>query len=625
MLVLVPALPWLPTLVPVDPSVASAASEQGYSTPTAFHLVVAWSALLFGVGWAGAARLGKIPDTDPGADTRGAVPPWLPLVILLVAIIAYLPPALARVGPLGEDALMLAVLHRMAHGQVPYLDFEFLYGPLLIVPVEWLLSITGYSARAYYWVYAVLQGVGMALLCAVVVRHRPVRWWWPALLLLPFFLDTLLGINWFGLRRLLPVLLLLYVARHPVGWRPTLIAGLGAGALLGYSHDYAIAAVVAITVLGMVEAWAQASWRRLLPVAAFGVVAVATWAAIVLSLLGVDGVRAYVATSRELVGRFSLGEAGFAFRWTLNSLALFGLMALGIARVATRWRHATTAAWLPGDRLLFLSLPYAGVLLKAGLNRSDIYHFDPPFLALIAGVVLLPPRGVFAFGHRSLAAARVLVGIAAATALLAQLPIGSYLARNLLAGTSGWITRRPVGPAEPVATRTIALLTEQQDPDADAVALAEYLALPGHAGRPVYFYAATYGLPPIVGVEKRHYINDDFMYSHARGNAERQWLEARRDALVVIRAGQWERLLEPEGNTAPDEYGDYLAPSLTKRVIGWLASPHLAALPYELTARERRWRETVGPALVGRYRTAATFGGILVLEPVPALTASRTP
>lgn len=628
-LVLVPLLGWLPTVVTPPPDVASASALLGYDTPTAYRILVIWSVALVALAVAlGRLPVGPTPVHEPVAAIDAGERRWLPVAVAvaLAFVVAYFPVALARSGPFAEDSLMLAVLHRMAHGQQPYVDFEFLYGPLLIYPAHWWLSLTGFSMEAYYWWYALLQAIGMAALVAVVFRFVPrQRAWWVLLLLVPFFLDTMLGINWFGLRRLLPLLLLLHVARDDRSWRRVAVAGIGGGLLLAYSHDYAVAALAAIALLHLVRAIAERSWQPLRRGATLGLTAVGTWLATVLLLLGTGGFAAYLRTSRELVARFALGEAGFAFGWTANALALFVVLALALVTIgssAPRWRRE---AWGAGDRLLLLGAVYAVVLLKAGLNRSDIFHFDPPFLALAVGLLVLPPRGVFAMTRRARGVAVVAVAVASVTALLANAPAGSDLARGLVAGTTGWLGGRPTGPDRPLETRTTALLAEQQDPDASLVELSRYLGAAGQEGRPAYFYAAAYALPPIIGVVKRHYINDDFMYSHERGEQEREWLEARPDAVVVIRAGQWQRLLDPAAGDPASEYGGYLAPTPTKRLIAVLSSVHLRAVPHELAARERRWRETVGQHLLAHYRPAVRFGDVIVLERSADLRASRTP
>ncbi|MBL0171609.1 MAG: hypothetical protein IPP90_12920 [Gemmatimonadaceae bacterium] len=631
-LALLPVLAWLPTLVASAGGIASAAAHQGYSNPVAYRALLVWSAIVL-IGGALSARTldaGEWTGASEGDRPSSSTPRlgWEPWLIGLLLLLAYFPAALARTGPFGEDSLMLAVLARMHEGQIPYRDFEFLYGPLLIFPAHWWHQVAGFSMGAYYLGYAFLQALGFAALMACIIRlvgreHR--RHWWCFLLIAPFFLDTLLGINWFGLRRLLPLLLLVFVARRSGGPKRSVLAGAAGGLLLAYSHDYAIAALLAIAALALLESLHERSLLPLRRGAAVGTTALATWSLVTFGLLGKDGAAAYLSQSRELVTRFSLGEAGFTFYWTVSAVALFGLFTMSLVRVAVALPRLRARTLEHGDRLLVLGLVYALILLKAGLNRADTFHLTPPFLGLVLATILLPPSGLFRFGVGERRVAGLLVATAALTTLVANLPAGSHLLQGLVDGARGVLTGSPTGPQPPIASRWPALLNDQQHPDSALVALARHLALPASADVPVYFYGSTYGLPPLLGVSKRHFINDDFMYSVDRGLAERGYLEAHPTAIVVISRGQWGRL-QGDGTSPAAEYAGFLRPSLTKRLIAILSSVHYRGVPDELALREARWGETVGSYVVAHYRLHAQFGNVVVLHPLQApVMAPATP
>lgn len=514
---------------------------------------------------------------------------------------------------------MLAVLHRMHDGQIPYRDFEFLYGPLLIYPAHWWMQATGFSLTSYYAFYSITQAFGMAALMMLVIRatgRERGAHWLAFLLLFPFFFDTLLGVNWYGLRRLLPLMLLVFVATNVSTWRRVGVAGVGAGLLLAYSHDYGVAALLSMAALFLVLAVVRSAMMDLVRGAAVGAIAVVTWYGATVTVLGLGGFNAYIASTRELVARFAAGEAGFTFYWTASALALFAILTLGIVRVAVALPRVRSWTLDVGDCLLIMSLVYALVLLKAGLNRADIYHLTPPFLALVFVVVLGLPAATLRLTARERRVGLVLTAIASAATALAHLPTGSALARGGVTGMTAWMTGAPRGLKHELDTRTVALVKDQVDPDSNLVALAHYLADPERAARPVYFYGSTYSMPPMIGVQKRHYINDDFMYSVARGLGERAYLEAHPNAVVVISQGQWSRLVNPLSGTPASEYAAYLRPTFTKRLIDIASSVHFRGVPDELVAREQRWRETVGEYLLLHHQPTIRIGDVVVLDRV---------
>src|SRR5205807_576032 len=100
----------------------------------------------------------------------------------------------------------LTVLHRMHSGLRPYRDFEFAYGPLMVYMAHgWMLAF-GYSMRSYYALICLLEAIQFSALILVMRRWIPnFRARMLAFGFLTVFLfDTLLGLNWNGMRRLLP-------------------------------------------------------------------------------------------------------------------------------------------------------------------------------------------------------------------------------------------------------------------------------------------------------------------------------------------------------------------------------------------------------------------------------------
>ncbi len=632
------ALIWIPAAVGPEPGVASAAALEGYSNPAAYHAALWWSLIaMLGLAVLSARWTPQWTPIEPArADNLSsrpfvASPPADPvrvlarpgtaaLVVGLLCFLAYLPPILARSGPFVEDSLMLSVLHRMDAGQVPYTDFEFLYGPLLIYPAHWWMQLFKYSMGSYYTFYSITQALGFGVLTWVLLRlwaGHPGKGWLALLVLSPFFLDTLLGINWFGVRRMIPLFLLVAAARDTERPRNLLGLGVGAGLLLAYSHDYGVGALLALATLFAAVALSERSVGALVRGALVGGIAVAVWGTTTVALLG-PAWGDYIQTTRELVGRFSLGEAGFTFYWTVGSVALFALLSVAVARTGTALAHLRSWRLSSGDRLLLLSLVYALVLLKAGLNRADVFHITPPFLGLALAIVLPLPRSVFRLHSRHRAFAVGLVVVASLCTLVGNLPGGSYLAQGELAGLRALLSGAERGPDPETRSRTVTIMTDQIEPDEPSQQLASFLSAPANRDRPVYFYGRLYALDKILGVEKRQYMNDDFMYSDERGYGERAFLEAHRNALVLISEGQWRRVQDPASGDPAEEYAAFLQPTVTKRLVSVLSSVHFRGIPAELTAREERWTRTVGQHLLtAGYRSIAQFDDVQVLARSP--------
>lgn len=611
-------LAFVPRHVPVAPDVASASALAGYHTGAAYFAVAAWTAL--GVlACALLARSGRLPapppEPDPGTGETARPRAALELGLLFaVFALAYFPPFLARYGPYSEDHIYLSMLHRMAAGQRPYVDFEFLYGPLLILPVHAWVQTVGFSMKAYYALTALMEGAQATLLMGVLRRTlpRPRERWLAFLLLQPFLLNTLLGVNWNGLRRLVPVFVLLLLARRPT--QPAVVAGAGAllGLQLAYSHDYGVACLAAALAVFGFEVL-QGRLRALPAALAFVAVSGAVGVGVAALLLGPD-LATWIALARELVARYDAGEAGFAFRWTLNSLAAFALLTvagLGVARGLFPRSPRPASA---GDRLLLAGLAYAFVTLKSGLNRSDFWHLDAAFLPLAVAVLLPLPRAAFALEPGARKLARAALALVAATALIGILPIGSHVARGWLAGAVDVVTGRPAGVEDPPRLRAASLALENTHPDAASLELGAWLAEDARAARPVVFYGLAWSMGKQVGVPKSDFLNDEFIYSDERALGLRRFLEERPAALVVMHRFQYERLF---GLSPPDRFPELdfmVRPTPLKRIARWTTSVHYDGVPLEVRARDARLARSAGALLVERFAETARFGDWVVLE-----------
>ncbi|HEY2804484.1 MAG TPA: hypothetical protein VGI92_01375, partial [Gemmatimonadales bacterium] len=611
----IPLLIFVPALAHSDVSVISAATVEGYNTGLAYRAALAWSALGLAAvvlavlgGWLPAEPIdAAAPEAGPSPARR-----WLERgVVLVLTLMVFAPPLLARHGPYIEDPVFLTALHRMTGGQVPYRDFEFLYGPLMLYPAYFWIRLTGYSMRHYYQYLALLEAVQGVILIAVLQRFLPrFRTRLPVFLALALLLaNPLLGLNYNGFRRLLPAGALLILARSPGSRRNVLGVGALLGLAIAYSHDYGLVALVsAAAFLGLL--WMRRpSLRAIGDATLLGVTAIACWLLVSGLLLG-SGFPAYIADTRGLVARFSAGEAGFRFYWTLNSLAGFALLSLALVTLGGLLaRRREPLSWGDG---FFVCMTVATLLaLKSGLNRSDVWHLDGALFFLTLPFLAGLPMNLASWSRPTRRLAATLVGIVAVTCAIGNAPSAAYMAEGWMAGLRETFAAAPPAPARfPTAAPMIEY--ERSQPRSDVLALSAYLAQPDHWGHPVLFYGALWGLGEMVGVYKRDHLNDDFIYANERGRAVADWLLAQSDPLVVIDREWYDRLYAPAGADTVSRAIPFRT-SAVKSAGEWLASVHYRGLVTERRLTELRWRRTVGLAVRGAFTAQQRFGRFVVL------------
>lgn len=620
---------YLPLAFPVPPDVSSAASAYGYSTAAAFRLAVVWTlvtvwaARAVSRGADGHARL-RAPAAGP-TEEPGPGPIDVREILLVAAVVAlvYFPPFLARYGPYIEENILLTVQHRMLDGQRPYVDFEFLYGPLMAYSAHAWALLFGFSLTSFYGYVATLEVLlfaGLVVVLQLLVRDRKLRWLALGVVGALMF-NTLIGPNWSGSRRLLGMLAVVVVCLRPLDSRHAAAAGVLAGLQMAYSHDVGAAAVAAVGAVYALLLVRRRSAGVMRAGALAGGLALASWLGCAAALTG-GGFDSYLSEILYLGRRFSAGEAGFRFRWTLNSVALFGLLSLACVVVGRGLARDRRSSATSGDLLVFAGLVFALVSLKSGLNRSDLFHLDAGIVVLALAVLADRGRRLFRLRGSVGTAARGLAGVVAATYLFGLLPTGSYFlsgwARGLRDVAASTPTSDPRTAAARLGTRAPLLEPERSRPDPDLLDLARYLAAPERVDRPVFFYATTFSLGIRIGVRKKDFLNDDFLYSERRGERARRFLEARPRALVLVDRHVYERLsgLRP-ADSLPDVRRRFeMTPA--KRAATWLSTNHYGQILLEARLKERRWRETVGRRVLRCYERWEAFGDVVVLGPVPA-------
>lgn len=607
LLPLLPLLAVVPTLVATDPSVQSEASVSGYNNAVAYQVALAWLVVVAVVWWRRGGDVVPIPPARLDPSPLPARQRWLErLAIAGTLTLALWPWALAPRGSYLEDTIFLNAAHRLVAGLVPYRDFEFLYGPLMIVPLGPWMRLTGFSLESYFGFLLLTELAGWMAVVAFLQRVAPqtrARVW--ALAVIGVLLvNPALGVNYAPLRRVLPLAALLVLTFDPR--RLSAPAGVVLGVALAYSHDTAMAAGVAAAALYAVLLRTEGLAYVRGPVLAFGVAAVATWSALSLLLLG-PAVVDYVREARTLLARFSAGEAAFRFYWTANAVAAFALIVGGVAVVARGLASAGRGAVLAwGDRFLLVAVVATVVQLKGGLNRADVWHLCGGVLPLVVAFTVPLPRAAFQWTVAEGRALTAALLVMCATYAFGQLPLAAYVARGWL---EGW--RAPSPPVVTAfASAAPALEPRRLSPQPDRMALARYFAAPERQGALVYFYGTLWGLGPWVGVTHRAAINDDFLYSDERGRRVADWLDEARVPYVVMTADAEARLLgHPEG---ADEFARRLQPSLVKTVGAWLSSVHFTAVEIEMPLQDARWRRLVGDTLRARYARDTVIGSYVV-------------
>jgi hypothetical protein len=632
-------LPVVPRHFSTDPSVLSVATVEGFSTPVAYRLALVWCLALVAAAWLLVRRRQKREPqqwmsaaSSPGVTTsdprrRRGRGEWVEIaVVALLTLVAFWPPFLAVSAPYVEDNNFLVALQRMHAGMVPYRDFEYLYGPLMLVPASWWMHLTGFAGRHYYeWLAAleVVVAVTVVLLAQRYIRDRGARLVAIAILL-ALLANPLLGLNYNGIRRLLPIVALLLLSHgfDDVGRR------VGAAALIGlsiaWSHEQGLAALVAagaIFSLALRDRPGSDRGRVITHGLVFLAVALGVWLVSALATLG-PAFGSYLGEVRTLMARFSAGEAGFPFRWTLNAAAVFALVALGAVCVGRGL--ASRAEPAAGDRFALGALVVAIVSLKSGLTRADMFHLDAGVLGL--AMVFLFPMHAPRLGPPSRVArvGRATVALAAATYAFGMLPTVKAVADGWMAGARATLSGTPTlhlafVPAAP------ALMRERVAQDSATVAVATWLADPIRRNRPVLFAGRLWSVGLTVGVYKRDFLNDKFIYGDERAARERKFLEANRDVLVIIDRSLYDRIRADRPDTAFATWDDERSNTLVKRLAQRLSSVHFDDVLVEDHLHDLKWQRALGDDLRAQFDSVWGVDPVVVLARRPTVSGSPSP
>ncbi|HKQ77208.1 MAG TPA: hypothetical protein VJ810_26155 [Blastocatellia bacterium] len=606
-------LPTVPYLFTVSPGVASSSAAAGYSNRVAFQLAIIIIALCAAV-FAMVSRFGLawFPEAPESFEERAPKPGFVRIPELSVVFVSvgflYLPWALNQTGPFTEDDFFLSVLHRMEIGQRPYLDFEFMYGPLMLfLPHLWLKAF-GYSATSYYGYVAVVEAAKFTLLTAFLqfcferFRARLTAF----IILAPLLFNVLLGPNYDGIRQLLPAFILMVIAAHPLGRRTAVVVPLMAGALLAYSHEFGLACLAAIVAIYLLLAWKNGARENLTQLCVILVSSVASWLVIAGAILGKSFIP-YLAASWNLARRYELGELGFPFYWTVNSLAVFGLLILTSALIGAGIGREKKGL-LAGDLLLIGGFVYNLVSLKSGLNRCDLWHLTTPIFALaLAFVIPWPSRLFLTQSLRRFGC--VIILVISMTFLAGMAPAASHVFGNWFQGIKRLAVGGSVADQTNIESATPVIRNRLST---EIAPLRDYLISAGR-DRPVVYYSRMWPLDKIIGVPNAAYTTTSALTSEDAGVKIANFLARNRNALVVIDLETYQRVFRIADSDQRPIPTDFYKFTLTKSIVSWLSTVHFRVIEGEIIAQDLRWDRTVGDYLRANHAPAAMLGASVVL------------
>jgi len=601
-------------LFPPNAELPNAAARAGYNTEVAFVFAAAWTVL--GVlGFFLLRARGAGPElARPPVEDAPASPPVprrraaVELLLIAAAVtLLYFPPFLSRHGHYLEDNYFLYVLSRMECGELPYRDFEFLYGPLMIYPAHYFVRLLGFSMTSYFAFIALLEAAFYAGLMRVLQHFVPQasRRYVALALLAPFFFNSLLGPNYSGFRQGFVLFALLLVSQREASPRAALGAGLLCGVELAYSYEYGLMGlcaglgVYASSLLGRDRARPFQLGALLVAGAGLG------WLLITLALTRGTFTDYLTSTLAVLRQASASGLGRFRFYWTLNSLSFFALLTLCTAAIGSGLFRFSSQAATAGDRLLLAGFLFAVGTLKVGLQRADVWHLTPPFLLVVFAVVIEAPRRAFALDGPPWMR-RGLVGVAGVTRLIGMhVTIGMVLG-GLLHGADDSLRGRPRGAS--TSTRGYSIESELSWPHSDYLEVAKYLADGSRAQRPVLFYGDRWWLAYHAGVCPVGYSFYVLLYSDELKPIAAELLR-RPDTLIVLSKDAYELTFSGK----PLRLGSGKLP-LPLELASWLGSVHFSQSQAERVIKYELWQRRFGDLLRRRYRLAASFGDQVVLE-----------
>jgi hypothetical protein len=203
----------------------------------------------------------------------------------------------------------------------------------------------------------------------------------------------------------------------------------------------------------------------------------------------------------------------------------------------------------------------------------------------------------------------ILIATGTVTHAIGQWPLARGLAERSARGLKHIVTDRP--RIDDFASRRASVLTERTFPNTVVIEIAERLADPDIAERPVIFYGGIWDRGYNAGVCPVGYSFYDILYSDERAPLV-DTVSANPDLIVVMRDRDFERLF----NAAPKDASP-LVLSPFKRFASRTSSIHWTQSPLENEIEFAMWRTSLGDRLVRDFVRFDTVADMVLLEKLP--------
>ncbi len=376
----------VPYLIPTPLSI-SRSYITGFSNRTAVLLLLLGSALF------AAFTRGSIAATD----TRDSRLGWRALLLALLVTFAdclhYCKHSSHLSG--GEAEYFLNRLQMLASGSMPYRQFEFVYGPLLLYPLLWtrqLLHLS--SSQAYVVTWFIFWQIGVLMIWLVVrgidlpIPSRRIVF--AFLVLAQLAQAGYQGLSYTPLRAYSAASCIVITCRiwtrFKQPWSLALCSIASVGLTICCSMDQAVAVVVGLFSLMLLL---TVSPRRELPPSVFGFIT-----------LGAIACFAWADKTGLLEPLQSFGHGGYSYPLLPSPailLTLFAYMVSGCLFyrvVSARFSPAPAQGSNPYNTSLqsfaVVPLTMAGcAMIPAALGRCDVLHIEAATPAFVVGVVTI--------------------------------------------------------------------------------------------------------------------------------------------------------------------------------------------------------------------------------------------